>query len=73
MGSLAHANVATEEATLAEAVEDVAEDVHVVQIEVSARHTRADATATLMATARTQEVSARHAQNFIRKQLPSRT
>ena len=60
-GSLVHANVATKEPTLTDAAEDVVEDAHAVQPEVSARRTGANTTVTLATTARTQEVSARHA------------
>ena len=72
MGSLAHADVAMAEATLTDTAEDVAEDVYAVQIGVSARCTATNATATLTATARTREVSARHVQQVTRKLLPSR-
>ena len=71
--SLAHANDATAEDTLTDAVEDVAEDVHAVQLEVNACRTGADVTVALTVSARTQEVSARHAQKVTRKRLPSRT
>ena len=71
--SLAHANIATTEVILTDAVEEETEDVHAVQPEVNARRTGADATVILTATARTREVSVRHAQKVTKKRLPSRT
>ena len=72
MGSSAHAkSIATEEVILTDVAEDVAEDVHVVQLEVSARHKEADDTATLTAIARTRGENVKHAQKDTRKRPPS--
>ena len=53
--SLDHANNATAEVILTDAVKDVAEDVHAVQPEVNAPCTGASVTITLTVTVRTQK------------------
>ena len=62
-----------EELISTDAAEDVEEDVDAGQPKVSARHTEADATATLTEITRTQEENARRAQKGTRKRLPSQT
>ena len=65
--------VSTEEVNSTDVAEDVAEDVDTAQPEVNAQRKEVDATATPTGIARTQEVSARHAQKAARKRLPSPT